>query len=467
MQVTTPSSSTKEATQESLPPQSPILKTLSSPELINSPSTQEACKRLEMLQLDLGPLVPGSTTQLYGKLTRSSSCPSVGIMQELTPDSRKVETQEWNKLGTSLLALSHTLKILGSQAQHCRTSISDLCLGAMSNTLQDDSTTLSCSTKDPLLQPSEFKLQLPTGKRSRRCSKSLTSAPCTKYSQLELAIPKQDKCTQTTPLDYSCFMEEIRTSGTVSSPKSIPSTPCLTQPLSEGTSSCELTLPLKDCDGTQLTSSLTMDTRSNHYVVTFRPSNILVEQIAELLRKHPNIHTFLIGPLEERGKKDLCPHYHCYIRLRTRQREGNVRSMFPTRIAWMKRIQPNFETTFTYTEAVQAYCKYACKGGKPREIVILTTYERPNKCKEIMEKVEQGFRKSQLEKMYPTMISHVAKMMAHRPCRTHETQCLVWCNAHSNSGQYTTTETQACGSSPTGAVSIGIVKPTEDFQGRS
>ena len=464
MQVTTPSSSTKEATQESLPPQSPILKTLLSPELINSPSTQEACKRLEMLQLDLGPLVPGSTTQLYGKLTRSSSCPSVGIMQELTPDSRKVETQEWNKLGTSLLALSHTLKILGSQAQHCRTSISDLCLGAMSNTLQDDSTTLSCSTKDPLLQPSEFKLQLPTGKRSRRCLKSLTSAPCTKYSQLELAIPKQDKCTQTTPLDYSRFMEEIRTSGTVSSPKSIPSTPCLTQPLSEGTSSCELTLPLKDCDGTQPTSSLTTDTRSNHYVVTFRPSNILVEQIAELLRKHPNIHAFLIGPLEERGKKDLCPHYHCYIRLRMRQREGNVRCSRQEEPGWRgsnQTLRLHSHTLKSYKHIVSMPVK---EGNLEKygdfwlltkgQISVKKSWKRWSKALESL-----NWRKCTL--LWSAML------MAHRPRRTHETQCLVWCNAHSNSGQYTTTETQACGSSPTGAVSIGIVKPTEDFQGRS
>ena len=103
--------------------------------------------------------------------------------------------------------------------------------------------------------------------------------------------------------------------------------------------------------------------------------------------------------------------------------------MFPTRIAWMKRIQPNFTSTFTHTEAVDAYCKYACKGGKPlfKHGDFLTHYERPNKCKEILEKVEQGFHKSQLEKMYPTMVTHIAKLMSHRKPTEHETKCLyIW-----------------------------------------
>lgn len=71
----------------------------------------------------------------------------------------------------------------------------------------------------------ESRQQPRIGKCSRRCSRSLTSAPCTKCSQLESATPKQDKCIQTTPLDYSLLMEEIQTSGTASSPKSIPTTP--------------------------------------------------------------------------------------------------------------------------------------------------------------------------------------------------------------------------------------------------
>ena len=106
----------------------------------------------------------------------------------------------------------------------------------------------------------ESRQQPRIGKCSRRCSRSLTSAPCTKCSRLESATPKQDKCIQMTPLDYSLLMEEIQTSGTASSPKSIPTMPFPGQKSLEGTSSCASTSHSKDYDGTVQTSSSTMDT---------------------------------------------------------------------------------------------------------------------------------------------------------------------------------------------------------------
>ena len=135
---------TKEATLECLPEQSPIRRTSNFALISNSLSTTQNV--------------------------------AVGLVQ----------TQQLNKLGTSLLALSHTLENLANQAQHSRTLISNLTLDAMSSTSQDKSTTLH-STMIPSQQQaqlSESRQQQRIGKRSRRCSRSLTSAACTKVQSV-------------------------------------------------------------------------------------------------------------------------------------------------------------------------------------------------------------------------------------------------------------------------------------------
>ena len=203
--------------------------------------------------------------------------------------------------------------------------------------------------------------------------------------------------------------------------------PCQELSLYEETGSQESMSLSKESDGKKTPSS---HQAANHYALTFRPSTELTwEDVADNLKKHPNVRAFLVGPLKTAGKVDANEHHHCYIRFPLRQRGYLVRSMFPMKIPWMKAIEPNYSTTFTHVEAVNAYIKYACKGGKPliSHGDFLQSYKKPSKCSEIMDKIKQGYRRTQLEIQYPSMVSQISKMMQHRPSREHETQCLyVW-----------------------------------------
>ena len=103
--------------------------------------------------------------------------------------------------------------------------------------------------------------------------------------------------------------------------------------------------------------------------------------------------------------------------------------MFPTKIAWLKAIEPNFETTHTHVEAVNAYLKYCTKERPPlyKEGDFLNSYKDRSKSGKILDLIKQGYRRSQLETQFPAMVTTVAKLMSHRPSRDFETQCLyVW-----------------------------------------
>ena len=92
-------------------------------------------------------------------------------------------------------------------------------------------------------------------------------------------------------------------------------------------------------------------------------------------------------------------HHHCYLRFRLRQKPYLVRSMFPTKIAWLKPIEPNFETTHTHVEAVNAYIKYCTKERPPlyKEGDFLNSYKDRSKSAKVLDMVKQGYRRSQLE----------------------------------------------------------------------
>ena len=243
-------------------------------------------------------------------------------------------------------------------------------------------------------------------------------------------MPLEETSTLMQNWDLSRHREEILPFGTLSSPRSIHSIKYLEPTSYEGTSSSNLTSPSKESGGTRITSSSTRNFPVNHYALTFRPHTaLLMKDLAEQMRHHPNVRAYLIGPLESKGKVDSQPHYHCYLRLRIRQKPFVVHSMFPMRIPWLKPIEPNYKTTFTHTEAVTAYIKYACKGGKPMYSGgdFQTRYPKSSKCKEILAKIKEGKCRTELETEYPTMVSQIGKMMAHRSPRLHETQCLyVW-----------------------------------------
>ena len=170
-------------------------------------------------------------------------------------------------------------------------------------------------------------------------------------------------------------------------------------------------------------------TPTSMFALTFRPSEIPIKEIAKTLKRHPNVRAYLIGDLENRGKVDSEPHYHCYLRFRLRQKPYLVRSMFPTKIAWLKAIEPNFTTTHTHVEAVNAYLKY-CTKERPalfKEGDFLHSYKDRSKSAQVLDLVKQGYRRTQLETQFPAMVSTIAKLMTHRPFRDFETQCLyVW-----------------------------------------
>ena len=81
------------------------------------------------------------------------------------------------------------------------------------------------------------------------------------------------------------------------------------------------------------------------------------DEIADVLRRHPNVRAFLIGPLEPRGRVDLEPHYHCYIRFRLRQKPYLVRAMF-RRLAIASEVQRSYNGENAGTSCVPENDRY-------------------------------------------------------------------------------------------------------------
>ena len=249
-----------------------------------------------------------------------------------------------------------------------------------------------------------------------------------KCRRLEQSTHYLDKSTQTPNWPCSPQPEETPLCGIASLPESTRSTPSTETSPSVVTISQKLMSPLKESDGTKATCS--SQAPKNHFALTFRPSQTPIKDIAATLKRHPNVRAFMIGALETSGRVDSEPHYHCYLRFRLRQKPYLIRSFFPTKIAWLKPIEPNLETTFTHTEAVNAYIKYCTKNGpalyKEGDFMTSTKTDK-SKSSQILDLVKQGYRRTQLETQFPAMTSTIARLMTHRPSREHETRCLfVW-----------------------------------------
>ena len=244
-----------------------------------------------------------------------------------TDPFRQVQTQQLNKLGTSLLALSHTLENLANQAQHSRTLISNLTLDAMSSTSQDESTTLH-STMIPSQQQaqlSESRQQHRIGKRSRRCSRSLTSAACTKVQSVGEQNTQTGQVYSNDPLGlltahgrdtnlWHSFLTQINIYDAV--PRAT---------IIRGNFIMRINITFEGLRWND--ANIFLD---NGYKIEPLCGNLPPQQFSNCgggfgtppkAPKHPCISDRTAG----RGKKNLSPHYHCYLRLRTRQRGMYVR----------------------------------------------------------------------------------------------------------------------------------------------
>lgn len=125
--------------------------------------------------------------------------------------------------------------------------------------------------------------------------------------------------------------------------------------------------------------------------------------------------------------KDGKAHYHVLVVL-DRARLKN--SFCPIHILKNHYCVPFEKKKDTWNSSVQAYVEYIQNKGPHvsyGDPSLLHVGHPDTKSKEILLKIQEGYKASTLHNQCPTMIPHISKLMCQRPPRRHETRCLhVW-----------------------------------------